>query len=113
MSLPAARQPGLPGEPIYTVALEWLKWEHASCVSRRTRSHTQLCEALWVVFMEEKILAKASLALRASSRANAVLASDVSLVLPELSMALWSGLKAHAGIAVLEATDPRAEGEQR
>lgn len=111
MSLPAARQPGLPGDPIYTLALEWLKWEHASCVSRHTRSHTQLCEALWVVFMEEKILAKASLALPASYRANAVLISEVSLVLPELGIVQWSGPNVHMGITVLEATYTRAKGE--
>lgn len=112
MSLPAARQPGLPGEPIYTVAFEWLKWEHASCVSRLTHSHTQFCEALWVVFMEEKILAKASPALPASYRVNAVLIADVSLVLPELGMVLWAGPNAHMGITVLDATYTRAEGEQ-
>lgn len=34
----------LPGEPIYTVALELLKWEHASCVS--TCAHTHAHRAL-------------------------------------------------------------------
>lgn len=62
--------------------------------------------------MEEKILAKACLALPASYRVNTVLNSDMSLMLPELGMVLWSGLNVHMGIAVLEATYTRAEGEQ-
>lgn len=110
MSLPAARQPGLPGEPIYAATLAWLKWEHASCVSRHTCSHAQPCEALWVVFMEAKTLAKVSLPLPASYRGNAVLSSDVSLVLPELGTVLRSGPNAHIGIAVLDAAYTRAEG---
>lgn len=61
--------------------------------------------------MEEKILAKASFALPASYRANAVPISDVSLVLPELGMVQWSGPNVHVGITVLEATYTRAEGE--
>lgn len=53
------------GEPIYTAVFEGLKWEHVSCVPGHTCSHTQLCEALWVVFVEEKMLAKVPLALPA------------------------------------------------
>lgn len=62
--------------------------------------------------MEEKKLAKASLALPALYRVNAALISDTSLVLPELGTVLWSGPNVHMGIIVLEVTYIRAKGEQ-
>lgn len=60
--------------------------------------------------MEAKTLAKVSLPLPASYRGNAVLSSDVSLVLPELGTVLRLGPNAHIGIAVLDAAYTRAEG---